>query len=317
MIGTFKLPVTAGGSTSGDYLVRFIDFDGTILKEQWVNEGQAATAPTVPTHDLLTFDEWNNDFSNITGDLDVGATYRTTTGHSYLFLSFTVPHRLTPSLYLNKSTTDVLNVYDNTSGALLGTSSASGNVTINLTFEAVGDYVIRIECAGVYTFQSYLFGNGLNYELILRKVFIGDSVQSIGNYTFYNCYALQSVVIPSSVTSIGTYAFYYCSALQSVVIPSSVTSIGNYTFYNCSALQSVVIPSSVTSIDTYAFYYCTKMQEYIFEPTTPPTLASTNAFTGIIAVCKIYVPDASVDAYKAATNWATYAAYIFPLSTRP
>ena len=65
-------PVRIGGSTpeptTGDYLVRFIDFDGTKLKEQWVNAGQAATAPTPPTHQYLTFDEWNNDYTNIQHD---------------------------------------------------------------------------------------------------------------------------------------------------------------------------------------------------------------------------------------------------------
>ena len=29
---------------------------------------------------------------------------------------------------------------------------------------------------------------------------------------------------------------------------------------------------------------------------------------------KIYVPDESVDAYKAATNWSAYADIIFPIS---
>jgi hypothetical protein len=43
---------------------------------------------------------------------------------------------------------------------------------------------------------------------------------------------------------------------------------------------------------------------------TPPSLANTSAFSGINMICKIKVPAASVDAYKAATNWATYAAYI-------
>lgn len=42
-------------------------------------------------------------------------------------------------------------------------------------------------------------------------------------------------------------------------------------------------------------------------PTTPPTLANTNAFTAIPADCIIYVPAASLAAYQAATNWSTYA----------
>ena len=73
--------------TTGDYLVRFIDFDGTILKSQWVDDGNDATAPTAPTHDYLIFQEWNNSFTNITKDKDIGAIYETTNGKTYLFCS--------------------------------------------------------------------------------------------------------------------------------------------------------------------------------------------------------------------------------------
>jgi hypothetical protein len=45
-------------------------------------------------------------------------------------------------------------------------------------------------------------------------------------------------------------------------------------------------------------------------PTTPPTLANTNAFTNILSDCKIYVPAASLTAYQEATNWSTYASYM-------
>ena len=51
--------------------------------------------------------------------------------------------------------------------------------------------------------------------------------------------------------------------------------------------------------------------------TTPPTLANINAFNGINSICKIYVLDEAVSAYKAATNWSTYANYIYPMSTLP
>ncbi len=51
----------------------------------------------------------------------------------------------------------------------------------------------------------------------------------------------------------------------------------------------------------------------MFNRTTPPTLG-TSAFYNINSICKIYVPDASVTAYKSATNWNTYADYIYPIS---
>ena len=159
-------------------------------------------------------------------------------------------------------------------------------------------------------------GNAFQFCYALQSINIPDSVTSIENYAFQNCYALQSINIPDSVTSIGSNAFYYCHALQSINIPDGVTSIENYAFYYCYALQSINIPDSVTSIGSRTFYYCTFMKEYIVLPTIPPTLANIDAFMEIPSDCKIFVPDASITAYKTATNWATYASKIYPLSER-
>jgi hypothetical protein len=53
------------------------------------------------------------------------------------------------------------------------------------------------------------------------------------------------------------------------------------------------------------------MSEYHFKPTTPPTLANSNAFQNIPSDCIIYVPysaDHSIlNAYKTATNWSSQA----------
>jgi hypothetical protein len=39
-------------------------------------------------------------------------------------------------------------------------------------------------------------------------------------------------------------------------------------------------------------------------------LSNSNAFNSIASDCKIVVPDALYDEWKAATNWSTYASYI-------
>ncbi|MBO5234253.1 MAG: leucine-rich repeat domain-containing protein [Alistipes sp.] len=141
----------------------------------------------------------------------------------------------------------------------------------------------------------------------LTSYIIPNRVTSIGNYAFYDCTSLTSVTIPNSVTSIGTYAFNYCTGLTSVTIPNSVTSIGSSAFHNCTSLTSVTIPNSVTSIGNYAFCSCSKLAEVYCKPTTPPTLGGSAVFDGNASDRKIYVPSASVNAYKTATNWSRYA----------
>ena len=80
------------------------------------------------------------------------------------------------------------------------------------------------------------------YYSSLTSITIGNSVTSIGNYSFYNCRYLTSITIPNSVTSIGDYAFCDCTNLTSITIPNSVISIGIGAFGGCSSLVSITLP---------------------------------------------------------------------------
>ena len=57
------------------FTVKFVDFDGTVLKEDTVKYGKAAAAPADPAREGYTFDGWDEDFSNITADMTVTAQY--------------------------------------------------------------------------------------------------------------------------------------------------------------------------------------------------------------------------------------------------
>ena len=136
---------------------------------------------------------------------------------------------------------------------------------------------------------------------------IGNCITSIGYAAFQNCSSLTSCTIPTSVTSINEEAFAYCTSLTSIIIPNSVTSIGLDAFYLCTSLTSVTIPSGVTSIGQYAFGACYNLTSITILAATPPTLEYNNVFD---SDCPIYVPCKSVDTYKSATYWSSYASRI-------
>lgn len=58
-----------------NYTVTFKDHDGTVLSQQVVQSGSAATAPADPEREGYHFTGWDKAFNNVTGDLVVTATY--------------------------------------------------------------------------------------------------------------------------------------------------------------------------------------------------------------------------------------------------
>lgn len=145
-------------------------------------------------------------------------------------------------------------------------------------------------------------------------------VTSVGAYCAYNYTALTSIYLPAA-TTIGNYAFYGCTGLTGTVNLPAATTIGQYAFSGCSNIECVDLSGSAKpTINTYAFQNCAKLNALIIRSDTAASLSGTNALTGTLiarGLGGIYVPDDLVDAYKAATNWATYASNIYPISAYP
>ncbi len=131
---------------------------------------------------------------------------------------------------------------------------------------------------------------------------IPDGVKSIAVGAFRGCTELTRVKIPNSVTTLGYGAFVDCANLTNINIPSTITTIGRGTFADCSALTMITIPNSITEIGYGAFSYCTSLTEITCLALTPPILNGPT-FQDVNRDIPLYVPEASIEAYKTAAYW--------------
>ena len=117
------------------------------------------------------------------------------------------------------------------------------------------------------------------------------------------CYRLRAV----SFSGEGSIAAEMCKAsyaLAKVILGSGITKIGASAFgSNC--ITEFVLPETITNIDSNALKG-RALVSVTCKAATPPTITAS-PFT---SVEHIYVPAESVDAYKAATNWSSYASRI-------
>lgn len=95
----------------------------------------------------------------------------------------------------------------------------------------------------------------------LRRIFLPQSVRTIGAHAFRGCSALEWVVLPAGLEEISPRMFEGCSALERLTLPAHLKGIGNYAFYGCSSLKELHLPDGVKYIGKYAFYNCRKMEK--------------------------------------------------------
>jgi hypothetical protein len=180
----------------------------------------------------------------------------------------------------------------------------------------------------VTTIGAYAFNNCISLTSIDLS-----GVTTIGDYAFYFCQSLNNLVIPSSVTTIGKEAFSGSTAsgalsITSLTLPSTITSIGqqafghnkflttvvincniptniNSVFRGCTALQTVTVGANVTALGNTTFMSVNSTYVIHLQGTTPPSLGGLSS-----TPAAIYVPAESVDTYKAASGWSTYASVI-------
>jgi hypothetical protein len=137
----------------------------------------------------------------------------------------------------------------------------------------------------------------------------GDCYQSM----FSGCTGLtQAPALPATTLASGCYSsmFQDCTGLtQAPALPATTLASGCYQsmFSGCTQITSHHVATLNNSGNT--FHNNSSCGSFTIDAETPPTIANST-ITGLKADCIIYVPTASVDAYKAAQYWSARAAYI-------
>ena len=157
-----------------------------------------------------------------------------------------------------------------------------------------------------FTSLTSISDNAFNGCSSLREIEIGANVKSIGNSAFQGDSALRSINISEDIESVGSGAFDGCSSMdvETISLPK-ITEVEDNSFRGCASIRAFEIGTDVTSIGSESLKGCSSLERIVTKTNAPSqivggALDDTNN-------CPIYVPDASVEAYKTATNWVNYA----------
>lgn len=206
------------------------------------------------------------------------------------------------------------------------TSASFPNLKSINSYAFYNDYAIewdgwpfpKATSVGAYAFR-YCYG-------LTGEVTLPSTVTSIGQYSFASCKNITKFTATGSITTFGTYTFAGASAdhkmtVTEIHLPNLGTSIalnlnfGSATAANaCQQLQVVDI-GKAKSIAANTFANCYKLQTLIMRRTSVTTCANVSAFLNTplrgysSRTAEIYVPEALIDTYKAASVWTTINGY--------
>ena len=166
---------TQNSSVTTSFTVTFQDWDGTVLKNEQVDKGKSATAPTNPTREGYTFTGWDKIFSNVQSDLMITAQYKKNNPSSpFVGFESTDAHSLATQIYSENLIQNITNV------TLVETDAAAHKYSINLVNGGEGTFSMggvvfsyTNEEAGktaYKTYIQYIQPNGVDREIRIPTV---------------------------------------------------------------------------------------------------------------------------------------------------
>lgn len=102
------------------------------------------------------------------------------------------------------------------------------------------------------------------YRSNIKNVHIGDGIEAIGNYAFYDCKNIESITLPDSLLKICDCSFQNCERINSIDLPLNLTRLGNNAFSNCTSIKKIIVPEKVIAVGDSTFSSCKELKKIVF-----------------------------------------------------
>lgn len=187
-----------------------------------------------------------------------------------------------------------------------GCTSLAG-MTIPATVTKIGEFAFS-ECAaledislpsGVTEIGRFAFA----YTPELKLLPLPETVTSVGHGVFYQS-GIEEASLPEAITVIPDGMYQCCASLREFEISNTVTEIEQEAFYWCFALDKITFGENVATIGNKAFMGDKALTSVTSLNTVPPVGAAFDSEVYENAI--LYVPNAALEAYKAADGWKEF-----------
>ena len=191
----------------------------------------------------------------------------------------------------------------------------SNAINLEININDCFDNITKIESYAFASTKIYGILNSSSITIIDVRAFYktnisGDiylpNLQSLGIAAFEQCKNIERVLSLGNITTIGGGGGYGgtfegCDNLKEIIIPDSVTTVGTFVMRHNPSLKKIEFGSNITSIGHRAIENNKSLETVIIKAPVPPTV-DWSVYNNNNN-CTFYVPDASVEAYKNASNW--------------
>ena len=196
-------------------------------------------------------------------------------------------HSFYNSVNLEEITYGCANVEDMTSddSETIFYNAGSSSGAVNLEFTNTVNYI-----------PAYLFNvNDTDTAPRITTLTIGENVEDIGDYAFYNCYYLTQINYNArNMNDLGQYNSIFSTVGRNsqnvnLDIGDTVSYIPSYLFYALTYamapyITTITVGENVEDIGNYAFYYCYYVTQINFNATQMNDLIAANQIFSYVGV---------------------------------